>query len=306
MTLDSFQQTSSKPPHPYAREVTPLQRLEQMFEKMPPAPPVAFKLVPLLNMPDVHVNTIMDVIKYDPNLTTRLLRICNSAYLAPTQAVRSVEQAIMRLGFKKTAELAIIVSMGVVYTKAEVLVSFDIYHLWTHSVAAAVAAKHLGSLYKQEPPLDSDLLFTIGLLHDVGKMVFNSLPAVYAEKYHQLMQGGQISASGAEKEVFGFEHAEVGGLLMQRWNMPQEIVVAVRHHSAPEWETSGPYACFAQLASLCANRLTSSDQATVEYAATHSFAMKRLGFSKDDLVSTMEHLVQEEATIESFMLAAFL
>jgi putative nucleotidyltransferase with HDIG domain len=104
----------------------------------------------------------------------------------------------------------------------------DAGKLWRHSITAAFNAKFVA----ESAGLDGNLLFTAGLLHDLGKVILGQeqTPAAAAH-FHQPSDAASVAR---EKEIFGCTHAELGAALLERWKLPIQIVVAVRHHHEPK------------------------------------------------------------------------
>ena len=101
--------------------------------------------------------------------------------------------------------------------------------LLRHSLACAAAAQLLAKRAKFRGVEEA---FVAGLLHDIGKVVMNAYRRdQFGEVLTQVMSG--MTCSQAERAVFGFDHAEAGGCLLERWNLPPALVFAVRHHHAP-------------------------------------------------------------------------
>jgi putative nucleotidyltransferase with HDIG domain len=101
--------------------------------------------------------------------------------------------------------------------------------LWKHCAVTAVAARVIA----RELGGDESVVFTAALLHDLGKLVLSTtLESAYDEIVAQT-ETAQLSFIEAEKAILGVEHAEVGGQLLARWNFPDHLVRAVRHHHDP-------------------------------------------------------------------------
>jgi len=194
---------------------------------LPLSPALLPKLLPKLSDVDTNFDEVVEIIALDPSLTSKLLQICNSAYFGQESEVHSVAEAVSRVGYQSVYLLvAMINGSGCFPHPAPVGV--DAVKLWRHSVLTAFHAKFVG----ESIDADGALLFTAGLLHDLGKIILaqEKLPAAAG-----LYLGPSDAASlGQEQSAFGCNHAEVCAVLLERWKLPAQIAIAVRHHHDPK------------------------------------------------------------------------
>jgi putative nucleotidyltransferase with HDIG domain len=185
------------------------------------------KLLPKLSDVDTNFDEVVEIIAFDPALTSKLLHICNSAYFGQESEVSSVAEAVSRVGYQAVYLLVAMINGSSCFPYPSPA-GVDAGKLWRHSVLAAFHAKFVA----ESAGADGNLLFTAGLLHDLGKIILGQeqLPAA-----PDLFRKPSDAASLArEKEIFGCTHAEVGAALLERWKLPVQIVVAVRHHHEPK------------------------------------------------------------------------
>lgn len=195
------------------------------IEVLPPSPTLLPKLLPKLSDLDANFDEVVGIIAVDPALTSKLLQICNSAYFGHESEVSSVADAVQRIGYQAVYLLVAMINGSACFT-ATAPGGVDAAKLWRHSVFTAFNAKFVA----ESAGADGSLLFTAGLLHDLGKVILGreSLPAP------DLFRLPSDPASLArETEFFGVTHAELGAALLERWKLPAPIVAAVRHHHEP-------------------------------------------------------------------------
>jgi putative nucleotidyltransferase with HDIG domain len=282
---------------------TPAQQIIEQTHDLPTAPPVLFKLMSMLKKEVQHNSEIVEIIRYDEHLTAKLLKLCNSALFKSNNSITSVDQVVLRLGYSNILSIAVSLRVGDVVTKTKRAAYINPYDLWRHSVTSAITAKILVSKLKEEMGVKSDTGFTAALLHDIGKMVINAAPIENIPSIKEIVQGQGMTFLDAERQVLGTDHAEIGGLLMEKWNLPSEIVSAVRYHHFPEKsEELLPSLC--HLSSLCARinmGLNTPDQL---YALARKEALERLGLTIKDVEEALEKVREEATQIETFMMVA--
>jgi len=201
----------------------------QRADALPPAPRILTELLPLLKNEQADSARIVALITFDAVLTARILRRCNSVQSGAVTRVHDLGEALMRLGFDEIYRLvALEVGRGMLGT-AQNGYGMAVGDLWRHSVAAALACKVLARTLDG----DENIVFTGGLLHDIGKLLLNtSLARDYQTVLGQIRQSG-CSFLEAERDVLGVDHAELGARMLQRWNFPDALASAVEHHHNP-------------------------------------------------------------------------
>ncbi len=195
---------------------------------LPPAPTLLNELLGLFRDPDRDIDRVVELLSHDPSLTAEILRKCNGAFFGGAPASDMFE-AVSRIGFYEV--YCMVVALFGAKTKAMPGVgnAIDSAKLWKHTVFTAVAASTLA--IKTDHPQGS--AFTAGLLHDIGKLVIASADRYrYGELLEKANQAGTPHWQ-AEQSAIGTNHAAIGGLLLERWNLPSEVYSAVRHHHDP-------------------------------------------------------------------------
>jgi putative nucleotidyltransferase with HDIG domain len=199
------------------------------IKTLPPAPRVLSQLLVLLNEEEVNASQIVELIALDPALTAKVLQRCNNAASCLGRPVSDLDEAVTRIGFNAIYRLvALVISEGFLGAEQQGY-GIGAGELWEHSVATAVAARMIaGKLGGEE-----NLAFTAGLLHDIGKLVLGSfLEGVQTSVLRETGPSGH-SFLEAEKAILGVDHAEIGGRVLARWNFPENLAAAVRHHHDP-------------------------------------------------------------------------
>ena len=197
---------------------------------VPALPAAVAEAITLLEDPETPIKVIARAIENDPGLTANVLKRANSSFMGMARKVSSVQQAIVRLGVAEIIKMAIRDSMAPIMQGSAQGYQLRPGELWEHAVAVAVATEQVALLRNIKPPPEAH---TAGLLADVGKLVLGQFVELEIEPIRQLAFEEQLSFEEAERQALGIDHAEVGALLLDQWNLPSSIVEAVRWHHEP-------------------------------------------------------------------------
>jgi putative nucleotidyltransferase with HDIG domain len=194
-------------------------------------PSAAAQVIQLVQDPSASIASLRRAIELDPGLTSNVLRLANSAYLGSPRSVRSVRDALVRLGTNRVFQL--VIAAAVAPVAQQTVRGYDLPPgaLWHHSVAVAVGTTELAAAAGRRPP---DHAFTAGLLHDIGKIVLGTFLEVDAAPIMQLAFEEHLSFELAEQRILGIHHAELGARVLEGWHLPPPIVEVVRWHHQPE------------------------------------------------------------------------
>ncbi len=199
-----------------------IERIETKIKKLPLVDTEVVDIITLLNNPASNFDQIVE--KISPSLAARFLNIANSAYYGGRE-VRSINYAVQLLGYGKMKDILVTSILMDHFTRRLKQFNFDKF-LKQAQVCAAVA-KVLGEILNFN---QLDDLFTVATLQNIGKLVI----AVYFKAEHEqivaLKKSQDLPSCEAEKMILGMSHAEIGAIVLQRFNVPQEICDAVRFH----------------------------------------------------------------------------
>ena len=194
-------------------------------------PDTAVRLATVLGDPNSSIGQIVETIRYDQAVTAEVLRLCNSAYFGLSKRVNSIDDAVCLLGTAKVLQLVMSAHVQAMLRRPQEGYGLMPGALWEHSVAVALGCRE----YAQRIGLETvGLSFTLGLLHDVGKVVLNEyVAAEYAEIVRRATEE-HLSFVELEEQVLGFTHAEVGARLAERWSLPEPLIHSIRFHHEPD------------------------------------------------------------------------
>ncbi len=205
--------------------------IDAQLTTFPAMPVFVSQVIGLLKSPDVDIHKIADHIRFDPGITANILKLANSAQFGASRSIRSLQEAIVRLGLKQLFQL--IVAYGVAGRLAKPMPGYELQReeLLAHSLWTALAAEEFCKVLNMETP---DMMFTAGLLHDLGKLPLDPFVEEAKAELRQVAADGPVSFDACEEEVFGIDHAVAGATILDAWNFPEPLIAAARWHHHPE------------------------------------------------------------------------
>ncbi len=210
------------------------------INELPTLPHVIPRLLGLIESDRSQASEVAEVISHDPALTSMILKVANSAYYGFSREIASLHRAIPLLGFRMVQSLALSLGILRVFPSTPASRGFSMKALWTHSVAVGTLMRELGR--RGANPGQSEHRFIIGLLHDIGKLVFDQF-------FHQSLAQLLLDASSRpdlpmeelEHERFGLDHGEAGAMLLARWKLPEQIIRPIgAHHRRGDFDLADP------------------------------------------------------------------
>ena len=199
-------------------------------------PGVFVRINAMVKDPDCTLADVADVIRQDPGLTMRLLRVANSPTYGLSRQVDSVAQAVTIIGTQRVRDIALATSAVDAFDGIpNNLVSMD--NFWMHSIYCAVITKFLATKTKVASP---DGLFAAGLLHDIGELVlFKEFPEKSRKCLEYVLDDTQdIGIHRVERKVIGFDHAQVGAALAKNWQLSDMLIEVIgTHHNIQKAKT---------------------------------------------------------------------
>jgi HD-like signal output (HDOD) protein len=196
---------------------------------LPVMPEVAAKVVNLTEgRLEISFKELETIIKVDPGLTAKILKIANSALYARQREIKNLQTAITLLGFKNIKSLVLLVTASSFFPRMRKSGFYASY--WRHCILSAFLSRTLAVRCARNDVAEE--AFIAGLLHDIGQAVlFNAS----SEQYAQAMEAeklGALTLETIEEQMFGANHREIGGALLKKWNFPQLFAdVALEHES---------------------------------------------------------------------------
>ena len=215
-------------------ELADVERLKKKIfhtlDKLPSMSQVVYKALEIMADPDSEIQDIANAIETDQSMVSNILRIVNSAYYGVKIKISSIQRACFMLGKHTLREIIIMAGVSNLLKKNLKGYGFASGELWTHSIASAFGAKIIagkGSSYNENDA------YVAGLIHDVGKIILDPYIWDRIDVFEEVMRDGNETALNAERNTLGFDHAEIASEICAKWNFPENIALAIRHHHHP-------------------------------------------------------------------------
>ena len=274
-----------------------MDKIDQLLdgvEKLPPAPKLLPQLMHALSDLDGDMGPVVDMITFDPALTARLLQMCNSAYFGLGRRVASVSEAVSRLGFHEVYHVVAIMS-GEKFMRPAHATGLDTERLWKHAVTTAFAARFVARGIRA----DADMLFTAGLLHDIGKIpMAEALKGEYGELITDTSLSGRLLVA-LEQASFELDHAGVGGRLLDQWKFSPEFAASVRfHHNCAAAGDSARLAACIEVADALAHSLENVQPEEAPEVVADPEALSVLGLTQANLTAHQGAILESWESVE--------
>ncbi len=189
----------------------------------------------LLDAEQCYTSQVADVIRRDPSMTTRLLRLVNSVYYGLSTPIGSIEEAVFYLGVRQIRRLAVVTPVIEDLQKLAGRGRFPWSEFWQHCIATAVMTREtLGDMQANADEAD----YVAGLLHDVGKIVTAAAFPEYFDRIHARLREEGAEQLRIETETLGFDHCQLGALYLSMHKLPDAAIQTVRHHHNPKEATA--------------------------------------------------------------------
>jgi len=208
----------------------PLETLIQRTESLPVLPATTVRLIGVINDPASTLKQITDVIQFDQTITAELLKLCNSAYYGLYREITSIDDAIRFIGTGQLMQFVMAAHTQTLLGPEQTGYGLPPGALWRHSVGVAIACQVLA---EKAGVKEKGLLFTVGLLHDIGKVILNENIGDEYAAIARVVNDEHIPFHQAEERVLGITHPIVGELVAKQWKLPDPIPCCIRYHHDP-------------------------------------------------------------------------
>jgi putative nucleotidyltransferase with HDIG domain len=233
---------------------------------LPTVPAVAANIMRLVENPETSADDLRKVIDQDPGVAVRILKVANSSLYGFSRKIETLNHAITLLGFRTVRNLVMAASLRKTFKQFGLPEKL----LLDHSTLCGAVAMRLSK--EVSCAVDSEEAFTAGLLHDLGKIALNNSSRKEYTKVVARTYNEGVSFREAEMDEFGFDHAELGACVAEKWRLPKRLEYAIRYHHDPE----------------STEKLDSEDRNLVALTTISTACCTRLGVGRRNPVEELE------------------
>lgn len=202
--------------------------LKRDISRLQVIPPVAVKLLKLTNDESSSFSDLAFIIETEPSLTLEILRLVNSAFYNYPHKVVSIKRAVTLLGFSAVRQIALNLLFFKKMIKPQGKPRFNQIFFWQHCLFVATLSKIIAEEVNHPDP---DMLYSAGLLHDIGKIVFETYGQLSYSDLINSFEKSNVSIRNNEQSFFGINHAQMGGLFCHNSDLPEDLVqIVLGHH----------------------------------------------------------------------------
>ncbi len=265
-----------------------IERLFRRISEVSSLPVVAMRIIEVANDADTGADDLLEAVEFDVALATRIMRTVNSSYYSLQNKVADLKLAITMLGFKEIRNLAMTAYIAQLFKNDAGYGSYTRRGLWNHLIGVGAVARRIAETSRRVAPREA---YLAGLLHDLGLILIDQyLHKPFCQVIDRLEEN--VSVCQLEREILGFDHAELGYFVASQWHLPDHLTATIRYHHDP-LAYDGPHremVLTVALANFFCNvkQVTSLGVATTEMPSEEVFY--GLGLDKPDVKAIWESL----------------
>jgi putative nucleotidyltransferase with HDIG domain len=190
-------------------------------------PHIAIRLTRLISDDNSTMQDFEKMIKMDPTLVLRILRVANSPYYGLRQKVNSIARAVVIIGINNLRNMIVTDALKNIFKEAQPHAAFSRTGLWLHCAAVAICSQMIMERIFGQNGEDA---FLCGILHDIGMIVEDQTAHDLFVKACESHDDNSPSIIFCEKKIIGTDHCEIGYLLAKDWQLPAEIRKGIQQH----------------------------------------------------------------------------
>jgi putative nucleotidyltransferase with HDIG domain len=301
LLLASVWQIMSKaPPLPGDGSPAKLEIELDKIEGLPTLPTVYAEVEALCKDPNVDADKLAKVIETDPSITMKLLKLSNSAFFGFKREIRAIKDSVALLGNETVQQAVLSISVFEALKDQDESAGLDKKEFWRHSAATGSIVRFICKKMR----VQREDAFTSGILHDVGKVILDSLFAQFYKTVFEAIDVKKMHILEAEESTLGVVHTKLGQELAQSWGIPERLIEAIAYHHDPNVaELDCELASLVHIADAVARNVGMGSGGDSYIPCIHTFALEQLAVTSEDLIGWEEDMLKAMEKDMSFLSA---
>ncbi len=273
-----------------------LMKLVSKVREIPPLPQSITKILEITKDDSSSSLELANVFKQDPTLAVSILKLANLPAYGFSSRISTINHAIVCLGLETVKSIALTSSTHEMLNKEISAYSLGEGMLWQHSISCATCAKIIAQRIGYK---DEEEAYIAGLLLDIGKIILSGFAEDEFDQVSEMAEKDKIPFNIAEQEILGFDHPQVGGRVIKKWNLPSALVEAVQYHHQPDKaDTHKTLAYIVHLADALSCMLGIGLGSDGLMYVFEENTLDVLGLNKEDVESIMSELADRVEKVE--------
>ncbi|WP_370980605.1 HDOD domain-containing protein [Agaribacterium sp. ZY112] len=266
------------------------QRLDETLE-LPPLPETAQRIIKLRADPNADINDLTNIVEIDPSLAAQVVSWAASPYYSAPGKIKSVHDAIVRvLGFDMVLNLALGLALGKTLTM-KALSKSDVDEYWQNAVYTAATVEGLVTSISREHRPSFGMAYLSGLLNNFGSLIVAEIfPPYYQLLTRAKSANPHIHPPAVEQHTLGVSSNQISSWLLNNWNMPEEVVTALRQQSNPMF--NGEHAAYAKLNYLAKQLLANQGYGSILPAPIDKSIFDALHLNEETAKETVANILE--------------
>lgn len=216
------------------KKIATMEEIVSKTREIPPFPQTVLRILELTEEENCGAKDLEREIVKDQGLTANILKLANSAFYKGRRKISTVADASVLLGFSAIRSMVLASVAGKVMGRELDGYGLQKDELWEQSQISAIVARTIASKIKYD---QIDQAYTAGLLKDLGKVVLDQYVGKEYDQILAIVEQEKIPFLKAEEQVLGYNHCQVGASIGEMWNLPEDLIEAIKYHHDPNQAT---------------------------------------------------------------------
>lgn len=223
------------------------------FTALKTVPPVAARLVKMIDEDTSSLKDFEAVIRVDPTLVLRILKLINSSYFSLRTKIKNISEAVAYIGMDNLRNMIVLDAVKSLFLKDSSTIEFSRKKLWAHSAVTSICCQMVAERIFVRKSEDD---FLCGILHDIGLIVEDQVAPEKFKVFCRTFDPATQKLMDHERVVMGTDHTIIGYLLTQQWGLKPDLCQGMKyHHNVMDAVEPDSHAGILQIAEYLASRL---------------------------------------------------